>query len=127
MDDYQIFAGFLDLLEKPEFDRIDRALQDLTQLHLTLKQYRKNQFEDIADAIVNWCAAHQPLGEQLKFVSERWNPLKPDPSMEELTIANITEFNEANVDKIKKTIEAKIAKQLPDKKPGLFDSHQPEN
>ena len=124
MDDYQIFAGFLDLLEKPEFDRIDRALQDLTKLHLTLKQYQNNQFEDIADAIVNWCAAHQPLGEQLKFVSERWNPPKPDPSIGESTIANITEFNEDNVDKIKKIIEAKIAKQLPDKKPSDSDKQE---
>ena len=124
MDDYQIFAGFLDLLEKPEFVRVDRALQDLTKLHLILKQYRKNQFEDIADAIVNWCAAHQPLGEQLKFVSERWNPPKADPSRGESTIANITEFNEDNVDKIKKIIEAKIAKQLPDKKPSDSDKQE---
>lgn len=89
----QIIQGFLDLLK--DSDNFDpKALQDLHQLDRTLEQFSNEQFDAIADAIVDWCAAHQPLGENLRTAALRWTPQKANPADEELIKKNISVIRE---------------------------------
>ncbi|MFP4101612.1 hypothetical protein [Coleofasciculus sp.] len=89
----QIIAGFRELLEESNsFDR--QALQDLPQLEKTLDQLSDDDFNPVADAIVDWCAAHQPLGENLRMVAVRWIPPKANPADEEGIKKNISVIRE---------------------------------
>jgi len=89
----QIIQGFLDLLQ--DSDKFDpKALQDLPQLNRTLDRLSDEQFDAIADALVEWCAAHQPLGENLRATALRWTPQKANPADEELIKKNISVIRE---------------------------------
>jgi hypothetical protein len=93
MNNAQIISGFLDLLQDSNnFDT--QALQDLPQLAQTLDRAGGEQFDPIADAIVDWCAAHQPLGEHLRNAALRWTPKKANPADEELIKRNISVIRE---------------------------------
>lgn len=106
----QIISGFLDLLQDSEnFD--SKALQDLYQLEQTLTQFGDDQFDPVADAIVDWCAAHQPLGENLRTAALRWTPQKANPADDELIKKNISVIRE--------TVKQKAQNQsTPDQQPG---------
>jgi hypothetical protein len=89
----QIILGFRELLaESNNFDR--QAGQDLPQLAQTLDQFSDDDFNSVADAIVDWCAAHQPLGETLRMVAVRWTPQKANPADEEGIKKNISVIRE---------------------------------
>jgi hypothetical protein len=105
----QIIQGFRDLLnDSDSFD--SKALQDLPQLERTLSQFSDEQFDPIADAIVDWCAAHQPLGENLRTAALRWTPQKANPADEELIKKNISVIRE--------TVKQKVQDQpTPDQQP----------
>ena len=91
----QIIAGFRELLkESNNFDR--QALQDLPQLEQTLNQFSDEEFDPFAKAIANWCAAHQPLGDNLRNLAEavRWTPQKANRADEEGIKKNISVIRE---------------------------------
>ncbi|MGK7881470.1 MAG: hypothetical protein AB4060_15435 [Crocosphaera sp.] len=98
MNHNQIILGFIDLLEKENFDQ--KSLQNLPQLWQTLDNIDNEQFDAIADAIVDWCANHQPLGETLRVIALRRQPKKADQAKEEQIKDNISLKN-----KIKQKIE----------------------
>ncbi len=105
----QIIQGFLDLLK--DSDNFDpKALQDLHELDRTLERFSNEQFDAIADAIVDWCATHQPLGENLRTAALRWTPQKANPADEELIKKNISVIR----DKVKQKAEDQPP---PDQKP----------
>ncbi|MEM9272146.1 MAG: hypothetical protein AAGA80_04155 [Cyanobacteria bacterium P01_F01_bin.143] len=84
----QIGSGFLDLLK--DLDPDSQAKQDLPQLVDILESLDDDQSDAIADAIVDWCAAHQPLGENLRIVALRRPPTKANQANEEQIKYNIS-------------------------------------
>ncbi len=93
MNDAQIILGFLDLLEDSDTFE-SKALQDLPQLAHTLEQFSDDQVNPITEAIVDWCANHQPLGENLRIYALRWTPKKANPADEEQIKKNISVIRE---------------------------------
>lgn len=105
MTPMQTLAGFLELLKESQALPA-QAVQDLPQLAQTINQFNEAQFDPIADAIVDWCAAHQPIGESLRVRALRWTPRKANPADEEPIKKNISLVGE-----IKETIKAKSEEQ----------------
>ena len=104
MNHRQIFVGFCDLLINENFD--SQAIQDLPQLSQTLKKLEKDQSDDaMADAILDWCANHQPLGENLRFGALRWDSDSTNEAEEEQIKRNISK------PKIQQQIEETIAQK----------------
>lgn len=89
MTPMQIISGFLELLQDSHA-LTAQTLQDLPQLAQTINQFSEEQFDPIADAIIDWCAVHQPLGESLRVMALRWTPTKANPADEELIKKNIS-------------------------------------
>ena len=107
MTPMQIISGFLELLQdSPALTT--QTLQDLPQLAQTINQFSEEQFDPIADAIIDWCAVHQPLGESLRVMALRWTPAKANPADEELIKKNISLVKE-----IKEEIKTKSEEQQP--------------
>lgn len=93
MTPMQIISGFLELLQdSPALTT--QTLQDLPQLAQTINQFSEEQFDPIADAIIDWCAVHQPLGESLRVMALRWTPTKANDADEELIKKNISLIKE---------------------------------
>ena len=56
MTPMQIISGFLELLQdSPALTA--QTLQDLPQLAQTINQFSEEQFDPIADAIIDWCCS----------------------------------------------------------------------
>ena len=110
MNNAQIIAGFLELLRQSDFDNNKEALKDLPQLYTKLNLYSENEFETIADTVVDWCAEHQPLGDKLINVS---SPKK----FESMESADTTEeqFIKTNIMEIKQEIKEKTAQPTSEK------------
>ncbi|MDJ0578780.1 hypothetical protein [Crocosphaera sp.] len=107
MNDRQIFIGFCDLLTNENLD--SQAIQDLSQLSQTLKKLKNDQSDDaIADAIVDWCANHQPLGESLRMRSLRARAIRHkggNQADQEQWISNISLPESELINEIEKKIE----------------------
>jgi len=108
MTPMQIISGFRELLQDSQ-TLTAQTVKDLPQLAQTINQFTEEQFEPITDAIVEWCAAHQPLGESLRVMALRWSPTKANPADEELIKKNISLVKE----EIKTTLEAQQPSQPP--------------
>lgn len=67
MDNSRIILGFSDLLETENLAQ--QSIRDLPQLWQILVNIDNKQSDAIADAIVDWCANHQPLGENLRVIA----------------------------------------------------------
>lgn len=89
----QIIQGFLDLLQDSDNSETT-AMPEWHQLDRTLDRLSDDEFDSIADALVDWCAAHQPLGENLRATALRWTPQKANPADEELIKKNISVIRE---------------------------------
>ena len=115
MDNARIIAGFLKLLQQSDFDNNNKALKDLPQLGIKLDLYRDNEFETIADTIVDWCAEYQPLGDELIKVANELkfdSPEPADPTEEQGIQTNIMEIN---IKEIKQEIKKRTNKPLSEK------------
>ncbi len=106
MNHRQIIAGFSDLLTNENFD--SQAIQDLSQLSQTLEKLENDQSDAIADAIVDWCVNHQPLGESLRIVALRWKPRRANKANEEKIRDNISLKNQ--IRSIAKETETQVVK-----------------
>ena len=115
MDNAQIIAGFLKLLRQSDFDNNNKALKDLPQLGRNLDLYRDNEFETIADTIVDWCAEYKPLGDELIKVANALkfdSPEPADPTEEQRIQTNIMEIN---IKEIKQEIKKHTTKPTSEK------------
>ena len=110
MNNAQIIAGFLNLLRQSDFDNNKKALKDLSQLDIKLDRYSDNEFEKIADTIVDWCAEHQPLGDKLINVSSqlKFESMESADTTEEQSI-------KTNIMEIKQEIKEKTAQPTSEK------------
>ena len=106
MNCHQIMSGFFELLSNSKTLEMKalQALQNLPQLLQNLDQLENDQYDTIADTIVDWCANNQPLGENLRIVALRAvRPKGGNPAHDALRVTNI-DLPKLKI-KIEKTIE----------------------
>ena len=109
MNCYQIMSGFFELLSN--WKTLDtKVLLNLPQLLQSIDQLEDDQHDAIADAIVDWCAKNQPLGENLRILALRVVKAKgSDPTYDALRVTNVDRLKIKN--KIEKTIEENQAQK----------------
>lgn len=112
MQSDQILETFLELLDNHYSFFPTQAVQDLPQLNQTLAQFTEDEIEPAVEAIVDWCASHQPLGKKLidihktleKGIKPQYPkyPIEPPPEELENYFRPVSEKVKAKLEEIKK-------------------------